>query len=59
MKWAEMLVAPEETLSLHYHTCLALADNTMSLRGSVKRMGYLMTQVSMCENAAKKRGIKL
>lgn len=67
MKYADMLAANIETLREHYGSCRALAFNNARIaqaannsRGKLARqMGYLMRQVSMCENAARKRGERL
>ena len=70
MKWTEMLVADPETLRTHYAGVRELAYNNSKMaqgarpdgptvRKLARQMGYLMTQVSMCENAARKRGISL
>lgn len=67
MKWVEMLSCPVETLRTHYASVRELAYNNARIaqhgRRSAKKMansmGYLMTQVSMCENAARKRKITL
>jgi hypothetical protein len=70
MKWVEMLSCKAETLREHYRSCRELAYNNGRMaqhtkpfgRGRRKlanQMGFLMTQVSMCENAARKRGLAL
>jgi hypothetical protein len=67
MKWVDMLEASPEALSEHYRAVRNLAynnsctaqhrDRTGQLMRQVSR--YLMRQVSMCEAAAKRRGIRL
>lgn len=70
MKFAEMMTAEPAALSEHYRAVRALAFNNANMaagtaprgrtRGKLARqMGYLMRQVSMCETAADKRGIRL
>ena len=65
-----MLTASPDTLRTHYAGVRELAYNNARMaqscnpfgRGIKKlanQMGYLMTQVSMCENAARKRGLSL
>lgn len=67
MKWTEMLEAPVESLREHYAGCRNLAYNGMKMaqhgrhtqRKLARNMGYLMRQIDMMENAARKRGISL
>lgn len=68
MTWLEMLKATPDALRTHYRGVRELAYNNAKIaqgstgrtRGKLARqMGYLMTQISMCENAARKRGIAL
>ena len=70
MKWTEMLSCSPETLREHYAGVRALAynnanmaqccrDGGSTIKKLARQMGYLMTQVSMCENAARKRNLAL
>lgn len=69
MKWLDMLTATPEALAAHYVGVRNLAHNNAKIaqgcrnRRTVAKlarsMGYLMTQISMCENAARRRGISL
>lgn len=70
MKWLDMLTCEANSLRTHYAGLRNLAYNNSNIAqgsssgGTTRRklanqMGYLMTQISMCENAAKKRSISL
>jgi hypothetical protein len=70
MKWVEMLDASPDSLSEHYRSCRDLAYNNGRMaqhtipngrgrRKLARQMGFLMTQISMCENAARRRGLSL
>lgn len=68
MKWLEMLSCSLEALRAHYAGVRDLAFNNARIaqgagrattRKLARSMGYLMTQVSMCENAARRRGVSL
>lgn len=69
MKWLDMLNASTETLRTHHASVRELAYNNARIAQGTRnrrtvaklarQMGYLMTQVSMCENAARRRGISL
>jgi len=70
MKWTDMLTADADALRTHYAGVRALAHNNAAMaqgttpggptvRKLARQMGYLMTQISMCENAARRRGISL
>jgi len=67
MKYTEMMNADPTALSDHYRGCRNLAYNNAriaqhgahSARKASRNMGYLMRQISMCETAADKRGIRL
>ncbi|NIT79548.1 MAG: hypothetical protein GWN58_32850 [Anaerolineae bacterium] len=70
MKWTEMLSCSMDSLREHYWSCRSLAYNNASMaqhcapksrtnRKLANQMGFLMRQVSMCENAAKRRGESL
>lgn len=70
MKWAEMLTCEASTLREHYFGVRRLAYNNANMAQSTTPLGttrrklanqmeYLMAQISMCENAAKKRSISL
>ncbi len=65
MKWSEMLDATPVALRSHYEGCRNLAYNngrmaqhcrpgSRSMRKLEQQMGFLMRQISMLENAAKK-----
>lgn len=65
-----MLTADADILRTHYASVRELAYNNANIaqgcspfgrtiKKLASQMGYLMTQVSMCENAARKRGISL
>lgn len=70
MKYADMLTADIDSLRAHYASVRELAYNNSKMAqgsrpgGSTVRklahqMGYLMRQIEMCENAARKRCIFL
>jgi hypothetical protein len=70
MKWTEMLSCSPETLREHYAGVRNLAynnaniaqgccDKGRTIKKLARQMGFLMTQISMCENAARKRGLSL
>lgn len=68
MKWIEMLSCDPATLARHYISVRELAHNNARIaqhtgprntRKLARSMGYLMTQISMCENAARTRSINL
>lgn len=70
MKWNDMLTIDVASLRAHYASVRELAFNNANMaqgtrpggrtRGELaNQMGYLMTQVSMCENAARQRKISL
>jgi hypothetical protein len=69
MKWIDMLNATPEALRAHYRSVRDLAYNNGKIaqgcrnRSTVaqlaRQQGYLQTQISMCENAAKRRRIAL
>lgn len=70
MKWTEMLTCDVKALREHYASVRNLAYNNAriaqhcrpggpGMRKLLRGMDYLMTQVSMCENAARKRGVVL
>jgi len=65
-----MLAADPSTLRTHYASVRELAYNNAriaqgcspmgrGIRKLARQMGYLMTQISMCENAARKRRLSL
>jgi len=70
MKWTEMLSCSESALREHYRAMRELAFNNGRMaqhcrpksrtnRKLASQMGFLMRQVSMCENAADRRGVRL
>lgn len=70
MKWNDMLTADAATLRNHYASVRDLAYNNArmaqgcnphggTIRKLARQQGYLQTQISMCENAARKRGVSL
>lgn len=69
MKWTDMLTATPEALRAHYRAVRELAYNNGKMaqgcsRGATlsklaRQQGYLQTQISMCENVARKRKIAL
>ena len=64
-----MLTVTPEELRTHYASVRALAYNNAQMAQScrpgrtldklARQMGYLDRQVSMCENAARRRGLSL
>lgn len=70
MKWTDMLTASPEALRAHYASVRDLAHNNArmaqgcnpfggTIRKLARQQGYLQTQISMCENAARKRRLSL
>ena len=70
MKWTEMLECSPAALTSHYWNVRELAYNNANMacmtrpnsgprRKLAHSMGYLTTQMSMCENAARRRGINM
>lgn len=70
MKYADMLTTDVNHLRAHYTNIRELAFNnskmaqgcrpgSSTVRKLAHQMGYLMRQIEMCENAARKRCISL
>lgn len=67
MKYAEMMIADPDALREHYASCRELAHNNgriaqqgpRAAKKAARSMGYLMRQIDMVENVARKRGLSL